>query len=302
MLAKAKLVEVKWQGDPPQAQKVSGGKEVPAQFNPQTLKINFSNENRGGGQPGGSATQYVGSGTSKMAVELLFDTTADGSDVRENTKKVAYFIQAKPDPRNRNNVRVPPGLSFEWGSFIFRGVVNTMDETLDYFSEEGVPLRATIALSISRPEIEFISGTPGQSDGGAGAGSAQGSAQGQATGATTPLESARQGDSVQRLASRNGKSSDWKAIASANNIDDPLRLSAGALLNVNAKVNLNAGISLSANASASAGASAGANIRAGANASTGARASAGASASAGTSASAGANASAGISTGVSRGR
>lgn len=262
MLAKAKLIEVKWTGDPPQAQKVSGGKEVEAQFNPETLKITFENENRGGGQPGGASTQYVGSGTSKMSVELLFDTSVGGTDVRENTKKVAYFIQAKPDRNNRNSRRTPPGLSFEWGSFIFRGIVNSMEETLDYFSEEGVPLRANISLNMSRPEIEFIQGSPGESGGGTGADGTPG----QATGATTPLEAARAGDSVQSVASRNGKSRDWKAIAAANNIDDPLRLSAGALIDVNAKVNLKASVGLNASATAGVGASGGARASAGASA------------------------------------
>jgi hypothetical protein len=242
MLAKAKLVEIKWVGDkPPEAEKVPGGKEVEAQFNPQTLKLSFSNENRSAGQPAGASTQYVGSGTSKMSVELLFDSTADGSDVRKNTENIAYFIQAKPDQNNGDNKRVPPGISFEWGSFIFRGVVNSIDETLDYFSEEGVPLRATISLSISRPEIEFIDARLANGGG----------ANGRATGATTPLESARTGDNLQSIAARNGISADWKAIASANNIDDPLRLSAGALIDVRAGVNAKVGVGASVSVDAS---------------------------------------------------
>ncbi len=156
----------------------------------------------------------------------MFDTTATGTDVRKNTKDIAYFIQA---PRDRNNRPVQPGMGFEWGSFIFRGVVKSMDETLDYFSEEGVPLRANISLSVAQPNIEFIPAPAG-----GGAGGAPGAGQG--TGATAPLAPAGANDNVQKLAARNGKSSDWKAIAKVNNIDDPLRLRAGALINVSAKV------------------------------------------------------------------
>jgi hypothetical protein len=233
MLAKAKLVEVKWTGDnPPQAEEVSGGKNVTVQFNPQSLKLTFANEDNSGAQA--PPKQSTGSGTSTMAVELLFDTTATGGDVRKHTEEVAYFIMAPL----KNNKRIQPGLSFEWGSFIFRGIVKSMDETLDYFSDEGVPLRATISLSVRRPNIEFI-----EAPGNRGQGNA-------ATGATAPLEAARANDNVQSVAARNGNSSDWKGIAAANNIDDPLRLAAGALIDVNAKINLKTSINLSAGGAA----------------------------------------------------
>ena len=232
MLAKAKLVEVRWTGDPLQAETVPGH-DVLVQFNPQTMRLNFANEDNSGSQS--PPRQTTGSGTSKLAVELIFDTTTDGSDVRKNTEKIAYFVKAKPGDNDRP---AQPGVSFEWGSFIFRGVIKSIDETLDYFSDEGVPLRATISLSIARPNIEFIQAPnrarpPGQSP---------------ATGATAPLEPARANDNLQRLAARNGNSRDWKAIAAGNNIDDPLRLAAGALINMNAKLNLKAGLNVTASA------------------------------------------------------
>jgi hypothetical protein len=254
MLAKAKLVEIKWDARQQQAEKVSGGNDVEVQFNPQTLKLSYANENRGGDQPGGSAKQFVGSGTSKLSIELLFDTTEDGSDVRKKTERVAYFIQAKKQA-SQSNKRVPPGISFEWGSFIFRGIVDSMQESLDYFSEEGVPLRAIVSLSLSRQDIEFLFGEPTRASAGA-PGPASGTA------GTTPNEPARPGDSVQRLAGRNGKSSDWKAIAAANGIDDPLRLSAGALLNLN--VSAGAGFAAGAGVSAGIGIGVGGGIAAGA--------------------------------------
>jgi hypothetical protein len=257
-LAKAKLVETKWSAKQQKAEKVSGGKTVQVQFNPQSLKLTYANENKGGDQPGGNTKQFVGKGTSKLAVDLLFDTTESGGDVRNNTKEVAFFIGAKTQA-DQNNKRVPPGISFEWGSFIFRGVMDSLSETLDYFSEEGVPLRATLSLSISRQDIEFLFGEAKASQGGpAGAGAGMP--------ATAPLSAAQPGDSVQKMAGRSGKSSDWKAIAAANNIDDPLRLSAGSLLNLNvsAGVSVGAGTSASLSASAGAGGSAGASLKAGA--------------------------------------
>jgi hypothetical protein len=258
MLAKAKLVEIKWDAKQQQAEKVNGDRDVEVHFNPETLKLSYANETKGGDQPGGGAKQFVGSGTSKLSVELLFDTTKDGSDVRKETQRVAYFIQAQ-EQRNPDNKRVPPGISFEWGSFIFRGIVDSMQESLEYFSEEGVPLRATVSLSLSRQDIEFLFGTARKAGGGApGSGGATGAP------GTAPLDPARPGDSVQRMAGRSGKSSDWKAIAAANGIDDPLRLSAGALLNMNVSAGAGAGVSVGGGIASGAGISGGADVSGGA--------------------------------------
>jgi hypothetical protein len=225
MLTKAKLVEIKADSARP-PEEAPGGKSVEVQFNPQTLRLSYANQNKGGDQAAGSSAQYVGTRPSKLSVELLFDTTEDGSDVRERTKEVGYFIGAKVVRGGTVDVppRVPPRVRFEWGTFIFRGIVDSMEETLDYFSERGIPLRATVALGLSQQEIEFNFGQPGPAaPGGAGAGAP----------AREPLEPARPGDSVQQVAGRNGRSADWKAIAAANDIDDPLRLPAGALLDLN---------------------------------------------------------------------
>lgn len=278
MVAKAKLVEIEFDANQQQFNVVSGGKTVTVHFNPESLKVSFSNQNRGGNQPGGGGGQFVGSGTSKMSVELLFDTTESTADlaqrdVRRITEGVAYFVQAKAPSggsRNTSSNRVPPGISFEWGTFIFRGVVDSMDETLDYFSEEGVPLRATVSLNITRQEIKFEFGKPGQANDSAASG-------GSAAPGTQPLAPVQQGDSVQQMAGRQGRSSDWKAIAAANDIDDPLRLQAGALLDLNAGASIGGGISAGAGASvgASAGASAGFGAGAGASIGFGAGTSAG---------------------------
>lgn len=310
MVAKAKLVEIQWDADQKQATPVSGGKTVDIQFNPETLKVTYANQNRGGDQPGGSGRQFVGSSTSKLSLDLLFDTTevretsGNQNDVRKKTESVAYFIKPKTPQGSRNNSnRVPPGVSFEWGTFIFRGVVESMDETLDYFSEQGVPMRATISLSIARQEIEFLFGTPGQ------AGATGSTAPGTPAPGAQPLQPAQDGDSVQKMAGREGRSDDWKPIAAANGIDNPLRLQAGALLNLSAGASVGisagastgAGVSFGASAGAAVGASAGLGAAAGLGAGGQVGFSAGLGGGLGFSAGAGAGASAGVGAGASAG-
>lgn len=273
-LLKAKLVQIKWDENN-QAQDDGGGKnDVPVQFNPATLRVTYTNSNKGGKQPGGSSTQYVGESSTKLAVELLFDTTETGDDVRAATEKLTFFINARKENQQNDSDshRVPPGVSFRWGSFIFNGLVDSIDETLDYFSEEGVPLRATISLSISRQMAEFLS----QATTAGGGGGAPEQVR------IKPLQSVPKGKTLQAAAGQSGKSADWKSIAAANNIDDPLRLKAGALIDMNAGVSASAsaGVSFNASASASASASAGASASASASASAGASLQTGAGASA----------------------
>ncbi len=222
-ITKAELVEIKkFSANSDSLSQAESEHKVEVQFNPQSLKLNLSNQNTGGDQPGGSTKQFVGSGSSKLSLELLFDTSATGADVRAETQKVAYFVMAQ-EQEKKDDKRKPPNVRFQWGSFIFEGVIDSMDETLDYFSEEGVPLRATVALSLSRDDIVVLRGN------------ARGGGAGNNTGATSPLDAARPGDSIASMAARIGASADWKAIASANDIDDPLRLEAGARVNLNAK-------------------------------------------------------------------
>ncbi len=222
MLEKARLVEIRWNANQQSAERVDGGKLVEVQFNPENLKVTYSNENRGGDQPGGSSRQFVGSGTSKLAVDLLFDTSDSGADVRRKTEEIAFFIQAKADA-GEGSRRTPPGLRFEWGSFVFQGIVDQLSETLDYFSEEGVPLRATLSIGVTRQAIEFVFGEAGRGGTAGTPGGVPGSA---------PLAAARAGDSVASLAAQLGRSGDWTKIAAANGIEDALRLSTGARLDL----------------------------------------------------------------------
>ena len=54
-LVKAQLIELK----PDFKAEKPGGQKLSVQFNPENLKVTYSNENRGGDQPGGSSRQFV---------------------------------------------------------------------------------------------------------------------------------------------------------------------------------------------------------------------------------------------------
>jgi hypothetical protein len=54
-------------------------------------------------------------------------------------------------------MRAPKRCLFQWGAFEFIGLVQSFDETLDFFSPEGRPLRATVGLKLSEDRFQFRS-------------------------------------------------------------------------------------------------------------------------------------------------
>jgi hypothetical protein len=255
-LAKAVLIEM-WPGSDnelaEQDQRGGAAKRVTVQFNPESLKVTFANQNAGGSQPGGSAVQFVGQSTTKLALDLWFDVqlplpegTADPQgDVRNLTREVAFFMTPQQTTRDGATGLLPPAVKFSWGSFLFNGTVHTMDETLEHFSEDGKPLRAKMSLTLSKQNLDFEfnpAGQGGTSRGAAAAAAASGGAGSPAAG-TRPMQMARAGDTVQKAASRAGVS-DWKKVALANGIENPRLVPPGRLLDVSGRVPASASAAL----------------------------------------------------------
>jgi hypothetical protein len=228
-LRKAELREITFERDG----RVSPGpadKTLKVQFNPETLTVNFSNQNAAGDQRGGGAIQFVGRGQTKLSLELWFDVTAplpgseDGptqnqetppDDVRKLTEKVAYFM--KPKASGQADKFIPPGVRFVWGSFLFDGVMESLSEKLEFFSADGKPLRAQVTIGLAAQEIQFKFNDQGGA-GGQGAG-------------TQPVQNSKPGDTVQSVAAKNGQS-DWRKVADANGVEQPHRLTPGTPLKI----------------------------------------------------------------------
>jgi hypothetical protein len=226
-----------------------GGREVEVQFNPESLKVTFANqivEPKGGNQAAGNAgRQFVGAGTTKLALTLWFDVTSveagkdSVDDVRRLTQMVVYFMQPQTSDNDPRDL-APPGVRFQWGSFIFDGMVDGLEETLEFFSPDGKPLRASISLSFSQQKIlntEF-----------------------EGNGRVPARQvAAKQNESVAGMAGRGGRK-DWQGIAAANGIEDPLRLPAGQLVNLNAGLGVGGGLSAGGSLGGSFGGSASGSI------------------------------------------
>lgn len=244
-IAKARLEELEADLETPR----SGGQQVTVQFNPDSLKVNFANEIQkpqgSGDSSRPSALQFVGAGSTRLTVTLWFDVTApldpemrpDGgsggpvNDVRKLTERVAWFITPQPSPADSANPKqyLPPAVSFAWGTFLFNGIVEKLEEKLEFFSPEGRPLRASLELQMIQTRItayrfgQANATPPGAGLGAGGLASAAG---------TRPLTGATEGGNLQSMAAAAGSVDSWQRIGYANGIEDPLRMQPGQLIDL----------------------------------------------------------------------
>lgn len=232
-------------------------------FNPASLDYTITANGQGGG---GQTNQSTGTSSAKLNMELIFDSTDTGDDVRAKTNKVERLLQTSPGSGDNPPPHVANEVTFEWGAFKFIGIVDSFKQTMDFFSPNGIPLRAVITLSMAQNDYKFDQQSSGKK-----------------ANVDQSLEVA--GGSPSELAAAGGDPTAARNIASANGLES---LRAG----VSASVTVSGGVSIGAAAgfSASAGAGAGLSLDAGLAAGVGADFSAGfgASASAGVSATAGA--------------
>lgn len=176
---------------------------------------------------------YSGGGSTELTLDLLFDVSLSGStietdDVRALTTPIWNLAE---NAGNNEGYGGPPLVRFVWGkSWNFSGVVTEAAERLEYFSGNGLPQRSWLRMRMRRV-------TP------------QGGAE-----PTTKVRSTRSkmqpydyefpgrleevhqvvgGEYLYQIADRFlGDPAKWRELATFNNIDDPLRLSAGSLLNL----------------------------------------------------------------------
>ena len=195
---------------------------VDVQFNPESMKLAYSNSVAKTDATGTAGMQFLASTSSKLDFDLWFDAsvqppgTDEGADVRALMDHLHSLIFPEPVTDQGEAKFVVPAVRFSWGTFLFVGVITSLNETLDLFSNDGRPLRSKASVSLSaqdvRRKIESLENAraagPGQ----------------------TPQQPVGEGDSVQQAAARSGRAGDWRRLADAAGIDNPRMPGAGTLL------------------------------------------------------------------------
>jgi hypothetical protein len=119
----------------------------PVHFNPASLQYTVSNKEQG---QGSKKKQHVSETSAQLSMELVFDTTDTGRDVRLDTGAIVKLLS--PDDKAK---KAPRMVEFSWGSYSFTGTIEQYKETLDFFSADGVPLRSAVSLTLTAKELTF---------------------------------------------------------------------------------------------------------------------------------------------------
>ena len=181
--------------------------KVEVHFNPASLQYGISNEIRGTDDK--KPKQFVDKSSATLSMDLVFDTTDSGKDVRVATGRVAALM--KPDEEKRT----PPQVEFQWGAFRFTGMVESFKETLEFFSADGVPLRASVSLSLVSQEKIFVKEAASDNSGRDALG------RGKQHKTRDAPRSSGDGRGVAGLAARLGDAAAARLLAAANGIENP---------------------------------------------------------------------------------
>jgi hypothetical protein len=181
-------------------------------FNPTEYQLQKSNSFSEIPIPGleSPPIQFVRGNSEKLTVELLADTSDTLKDVRE-----VYVNKLRGLLKIQRESHAPPIVNFVWSKNEFRGVIDSLNVTYVLFSPEGTPLRAKLSLTLKeyRPVEIQLKDTP----------------------KTSPdLDKTwvvRRGDKYSSIAAAVYRDAgQWRAIAEANDVQDPRVLKPGTVL------------------------------------------------------------------------
>lgn len=201
-----------------------GGDRIDCLFNPAQLTITTANHWVSDLVPGRPVPNlyFTGGQGGTLRTTLTFDTTADGSAVTVHTDKLLRLLaidRRLPGYDTTTGRGRPPWVKLHWGDFhSFAGVVEDLQIDFTYFAANGTPLRAKAAIHVRQFTEEGLWGPQNPTSG---------------TPEPDRAHRVQVGETLDRIAAAYyGRPGRWRAIARANGIEDPMRVAAGAVLNI----------------------------------------------------------------------
>lgn len=198
------------------------GTALPCLFNPTQFRMAKSNMWDSDQVQGKSAPNlfFTGGGSGTLELSLVFDTTDTGKAVTKHTNALFELMEVDPDlPGYRADTERgrPQWVRFRWGNFAsFKSVIENLSVEFTYFASDGTPLRARVSLSLKQYEDDpsWVRQNP-------------------TSGTPRPGRShvVQAGEPLDAITARYyGTASDWRVIAEANDIEDPLAVAPGMVL------------------------------------------------------------------------
>ena len=194
-------------------------KEFSAQFNPTEFQRTKAAQIAEVGIPGldSPILQFVRGQNERLSLSLFFDTTGDGlgaraTDVQTLTRPFYQLVKIQP------KTHAPPRVKITWGQALdFVAVAESVQQTFNLFSPEGVPVRATLVIAFRehRTLQDQINELRWQSAD------------------HTKVHVVQRGETLSSIAQKHYRDPGaWRPIAEHNGIVNPLRLIPGSTLKI----------------------------------------------------------------------
>jgi len=183
-------------------------KTIEVLFNPSEYTVQNKNKYSWQAIPGlqSPIAQFVHGETPTLTMDLFFDTSESGEDVRERTQEIVQIMDVDSD------LHAPPICTFYWGSLQFKGILEQVSQRFTMFTPEGIPVRARLQVTFrswQSAKEQYVS-IPRQSAD------------------RTKQWTVKQGDQLYLIAYEEYENpAYWRKIAEANDIDNPLELEVG---------------------------------------------------------------------------
>lgn len=162
--------------------------------------------------------EFGGGDAMTLKMQLFFDTSTTGGDVRTTTNKVWKLMNINTNLTDMTSTKGrPPMVEFQWGAtWSFKAVITGISQKFTLFRDNGVPVRATLDVDFLQAKEEGK--YPGQNP----------------TTKGNPgyrRRIVREGETIDWIAfDEYGDSAMWRYIADVNNLEDPMNLKPGQLL------------------------------------------------------------------------
>jgi nucleoid-associated protein YgaU len=189
---------------------------IVAMFNPNRLIVSRSArwEDQQAAKRDNPELQFTGADPSTLSIDLFFDTydteQLEKKSVRHHTDKLHHLTTVE----KHGDKHRPPVCRISWGqqAVFFQGVLTQLETQFTMFMEDGTPVRATNRCTFKqwRSNVSDLQH------------------QDLLSSDVAKVWRVQQGQTLAEIAAREyGDPRQWRAIAEANAIDDPLALAPG---------------------------------------------------------------------------
>jgi nucleoid-associated protein YgaU len=131
--------------------------KIECMFNPEEYTLTKSNDWQFQPQRGEDVPKldFKGGKSQTLTLNLFFDTSLEGYDVRRETNKLVQLMEVTKGHTDYAGKSRPPLVVCQWGKIhLFKAVIQQITQQFKFFRDDGTPVRAVVTATFSQAEEE----------------------------------------------------------------------------------------------------------------------------------------------------